>query len=137
MEAQVVESAPVTPVVATPVKKAPVKKEAAKKEPAKKVTAKPAKKEAPAKKTPVKKAEKKAPAKPKEKGEVKNGVTRPLKGTASAKVWEISDAAAKTKAGAVRKTILEKAAAAGINAATAATQFARWRVWNGITGAAK
>ncbi len=99
-------------------------------------------KKAPAKKTPAKKDAKKAPAKktevkkPKVPSEEKNGVTRPNKGTSSAKVWEIADSAHKTKAGAVRKNILEKAAAAGINSATAATQFARWRTFNGITAVA-
>lgn len=76
-------------------------------------------------------AKKKAADKP--ASEVQNGVTRPQKGTTSANVWDIADAANRTKAGAVRKTILEKAEAKGINGATAATQFARWRTFNGLT----
>ena len=59
----------------------------------------------------------------------KNGVTQPKEGTDCRKVWDIA-----TKIGPDRAAVIEAAAKANINPATASTQFARWRQFNGITG---
>ena len=118
---------------AAPKKKAPAKKAVVttKKVPTKVVAKAPAKAAA---KTPAKKVPAAKVKAPRIQAEVQNEVARPSKDTTSGKVWAFADAAHKTKTGAVRKNILEKAAALGINQSTAATQYARWRQFNGITG---
>lgn len=64
-----------------------------------------------------------------------NGVTRPKDGTATGKVWDIADALSKkAKKPTARKPVLEAAAEAGINPSTAATQYGRWRKFNGLKG---
>lgn len=76
------------------------------------------------------KAAKPAPA-PKDTA---NGVTRPRKGSATGRIWDMSDALAKGGKSVKRGDVLAKADEEGINAATAATQFGKWRRYNGITG---
>ena len=67
--------------------------------------------------------------------DVQNGVTRPKAGTKTGIVWEIADAlSAKAGAPAGRKVVLEAAAEQELNASTAATQYGRWRKYNGLTG---
>lgn len=82
------------------------------------------------------KAKPKAAAKEKKAPVVKdtvNGVTRPKAGTATGRVWEIADALSKkTKKPIERKAVLEATAGEGINPATAATQYGRWRKYNGL-----
>lgn len=74
-----------------------------------------------------------APKEPKAPKIEQNGVVRPNAGTATAKVWEISDAmSAKLNAPAPRKDVLAQTTADGINAATAATQYGKWRKFNGL-----
>ena len=62
-----------------------------------------------------------------------NGVSRPKAGTKTARVWEITDAlSAQGGAPAARKDVLEAAGKEGINQATAATQYGRWRKFFGL-----
>lgn len=91
-----------------------------------------AKKKAPAKKAAAKKAAtKRAPA-----ADAVNGIALPREGTDSAKVWAIADEARKQNKGKcpVRSEVLAAATKAKVNEATAATQFARWRTYNGFEG---
>jgi len=62
-----------------------------------------------------------------------NGITRPGPGTSTGKVWDIADKiSAKLKAPAPRADVLKEAEASGINAATASTQYGKWRKFNGL-----
>lgn len=102
--------------------------------------------------------------KPKVEKVTANGVTRPKAGTKTARVWEIADkmraevrpgkpAVAEVKDGdkimtpavaevpekpagtpAARKDVIAACMAEDINAATAATQYGRWRKFNGLKG---
>lgn len=84
----------------------------------------------------------KAPKEPKPKVEkpvvvkdTKNGVTRPGPDTSTGKVWAISDtlqAAATEEAPITRSAVMKQAEAQGINVSTAATQYGRWRQYNGL-----
>ncbi len=66
---------------------------------------------------------------------VANGVTRPADGTSTARIWQIADEiSAKAKAPASRADVLKVAEAEGLNTATCATQYGRWRVFNGLKG---
>jgi hypothetical protein len=82
----------------------------------------------------------KAEKAPREKLEEQNGVTRPKAGTATGKVWELADQLSKQhKRPATRGEVFEANKALGkdaINDATVATQFQRWRVFNGVEKAA-
>lgn len=62
-----------------------------------------------------------------------NGVTRPKDGTATGRVWAISDelSAAAGKP-AARKDVINKGVAEGINPATLATQYGKWRRFHGL-----
>ena len=63
----------------------------------------------------------------------KNGVTRPKAGTSTATVWDIADAKSReTGKPASRKDVLDAATAAGLNVATAATQYGRWCKFHGV-----
>jgi hypothetical protein len=62
-----------------------------------------------------------------------NGVSRPSPGTTTGRIWEIADEiSAKLKAPAPRKDVMEQTKALGINDATAATQYGKWRKFNGL-----
>ena len=62
-----------------------------------------------------------------------NGVTRPGAGTATARIWEIADAeSARLGAPVERAAVLEIAEKEQLNPATAATQYGRWRTFNGL-----
>lgn len=78
----------------------------------------------------------KAKAKPKKEPVPKdtvNGVTRPKSGTKTGRVWEIADAQSKQKGEpAPRKAVIDEAMTDDINAATAATQYGRWRKYHGL-----
>ena len=66
---------------------------------------------------------------------VANGVTRPADGTSTARIWQIADEiSAAAKAPASRADVLKVAEAEGLNTATCATQYGRWRVFNGLKG---
>ena len=67
--------------------------------------------------------------------DTKNGVTRPGSGTKTGRIWEIADTmSAELQAPAGRKVVLEAAEKEEINSATAATQYGRWRKYNGLEG---
>lgn len=73
----------------------------------------------------------KAPKPPKVE---QNGLSRPSKGV-TARIWEICDGLVKSlKRNPTREEVLTPALAEGINFATASTQYARWRQFNGIKG---
>lgn len=81
------------------------------------------------------KAKEKAPAKDKPVKDEQNGVVRPKTGTKTGRVWEIADELSKkAKKPASRKAVLEKTNGEGINSATAATQYGRWRKYHGLEG---
>lgn len=112
---------------------------AAKKSPAPKA------KPAPAAKAPSAAAQKEAkapkPAKepkaPREALPEQNGVTRPAAGTKTGKVWDIADALSKKHGRpATRGEVMEVAKAQDVNEATVATQYQRWRTFNGVEKAA-
>ena len=94
---------------------------------AKKVTKKVTKKAAPKKAAPAKKvtAKKAVSIKRPEKATLKNGdkSARPAKGTQTGKVWTIADKNFRKD----RKAIIAACVAAGINPATASTQYGYWR----------
>lgn len=69
-----------------------------------------------------------APPQPKQ-----NGITRPKSGTATGRVWEISDTISKDKgAPAPRGEVMAAGKAEGLNEATIATQYGRWRKFHGL-----
>lgn len=86
----------------------------------------------------------KAPKAPKEKVEkaprVKqpesNGISRPKEGTTTGTIWAIADSLSSKGSPATRAQVIEQAAKQDINEATVATQFQRWRQYNGIQRAA-
>ena len=62
-----------------------------------------------------------------------NGVTRPGEGTVTGRVWEIADElSAQEGEPAKRGDVLKATEAEGINPATAATQYGRWRKFHGL-----
>lgn len=75
-----------------------------------------------------------APA-PKVERLIANGVTRPADRTVTGRVWAISDELSKAAGKPIpRKDVMEKAGAEGLNPATIATQYGKWRVYNGLKG---
>jgi len=67
--------------------------------------------------------------------DIKNGVTRPRADSKTGMVWAIADALSKkAKAPAGRKAVLDAATEEEINPSTAATQYGRWRKYNGLAG---
>lgn len=85
--------------------------------------------EAPITETPAAEAK---PAVVKVKQEERNGVVHPKPGTACGKVWEVADQLT-VKLGHVaeRKDVMEVVTQHGVNPATCATQYARWRKFHG------
>lgn len=103
------------------------------------MAAKPAPKSKPAptpKAAPAPKAEKppKAAPAPKPPKDESNGITRPKADSKTGRVWAIADEITKSQKGtaATRAQVMEKAVAEDINEATIATQYQRWRVYNGV-----
>lgn len=90
----------------------------------------------PAKATKSEKAEKTAePKVERERNEKANGVVRPAPDTKTGKVWSIADEMTKEQGTpAKRKDVLNECDAHGIAASTAATQYGRWRKFNGLEG---
>lgn len=75
-------------------------------------------------------AEAKAPKVPKI---AQNGVTRPGVNSTTGKVWAFADSiSASIKAPAPRADVMKACAEASINPATAATQYGKWRKFNGL-----
>lgn len=76
-----------------------------------------------------------APAAPKPEKIQANGVTRPALGTKTGRVWEISDTLSKAAGKPIdRAQVMKQADGEGINSATTATQYGKWRVFNGLKG---
>lgn len=76
-----------------------------------------------------------APTVPKIVREVANGVTKPADGTVTGRVWAISSELSGALGKPVpRKDVMEKGGAEGINPATIATQYGKWRVFHGLKG---
>ena len=72
------------------------------------------------------------PAVVKVRQEERNGVVHPKAGTSCGKVWEVADQlTAKLGHVAERKDVMEVVTQHGINPATCATQYARWRKFHG------
>lgn len=66
---------------------------------------------------------------------VGNGISRPKADTKTGKVWEICDAlSAQLGRPPERKLVMDAATKEGINEATCATQFGRWRKFHGLKG---
>jgi len=62
-----------------------------------------------------------------------HGVVRPNAGTKTVVVWEVADSlSAALGAPAPRNEVLKAVEAQGINASTAATQYGKWRKFNGL-----
>jgi|SRR5690606_16775405 len=62
-----------------------------------------------------------------------NGVTRPRSGTATGRVWEIADELSAAAGEPVaRKDVMAQAKEEGLNEATIATQYGRWRRFHGL-----
>jgi len=62
-----------------------------------------------------------------------NGVTRPKDGTQTGRVWAISDEESRAAGrAATRKEVIAKGTAEGLNEATIATQYGRWRKFHGL-----
>lgn len=85
---------------------------------------------------PAKAAKKAAePKVERERNEKVNGVVRPAPDTKTGKVWSIADEMTKEQGTpAKRKDVLNECDAHGIAASTAATQYGRWRKFNGLEG---
>lgn len=62
---------------------------------------------------------------------VQNGITRPATGTTTGRIWEIADNLS-TEGPAKRAPVLAQCKEEGINNATAATQYGRWRKFYGL-----
>src|SRR5687768_9245593 len=78
-------------------------------------------------------AAKKTTTKGSGKQPAQNGVTRPKAGTSTGRVWELADRiTAKTKETATRAAVLEAFTKESGNHATGATQYSRWRRFNGL-----
>ena len=76
-----------------------------------------------------------APKVERERNEKANGVVRPAPDTKTGKVWSIADEMTKEQGTvAKRKDVLNECDAHGIAASTAATQYGRWRKFNGLEG---
>ena len=64
-----------------------------------------------------------------------NGISRPAAGSKTSRIWDISDElSAIAGKPAKRKEVIAKAIAEDLNAATAATQYGRWRKFFGLIG---
>lgn len=62
-----------------------------------------------------------------------NGITQPGADTTSGQIWAIANTiSASLKAPAPRKAVMDEAAKHGMNAATVATQYARWTKFYGV-----
>lgn len=60
-------------------------------------------------------------------------ITRPGEGTKTGRVWEIADKLTKKDQPAVRAEVMEQALSEGLNSAMIATQYQRWRQFNGVS----
>ena len=64
-----------------------------------------------------------------------NGIVRPSLKTITGRIWNLSDTISrKFSRPALRREVLEACKDEAINPATVATQYGRWRKYNGLTG---
>ncbi len=79
-----------------------------------------------------------APApKPEAVKDTQNDVTRPMKEGNTLRIWQIADEISKKlKRPALRAEVMEKANELEIPVSTCATQYQRWRTYNGLERAA-
>lgn len=61
-----------------------------------------------------------------------NGVTRPKNDTKTGRVWAIADELSSKDGPAARKDVMQAGEAEGLNTATIATQYGRWRKFHGL-----
>jgi len=104
-----------------------------------KEAAKAVKEAAAAKKKADKEAEKAAKMAAKESAKVEkveqNGISRPKADSETGKVWLVCDnLSASLQRVPSREEVLTASAEVGVNPATTATQYARWRKFHGVTG---
>ena len=86
-------------------------------------------------KSAVAPAESAAPKAPKVE---QNGVTRPGADTTTGQIWLVADQiSAKIKAPAPRSDVFAQCKTLGINEATIATQYGKWRKFNGVVATPK
>lgn len=65
--------------------------------------------------------------------DIQNGVARPKPGTKTGRIWEVADELSAQLGHPVpRRKVLEVAISEGMNPATAATQYGRWRKYHGL-----
>jgi len=77
--------------------------------------------------------EPKAEKAPKVELVTQNGISRPAAGSKTSRIWDISDElSAIAGSPAKRKDVIAKAMTEDLNAATAATQYGRWRKFFGL-----
>jgi hypothetical protein len=82
------------------------------------------------------KKEEAAEAKPKQPQA--NGITRPKDGTLTGRVWAIADELSEAAGEPIsRGAVMTKAEAEGLNKATIATQYGRWRQFHGLASKRK
>ncbi len=66
-----------------------------------------------------------------------NGLARPTSGTATGRVWDVADMISEQLGEpATRGAVIKQLVSEGVNAATAATHYGRWRKYNGLIGEA-
>lgn len=81
-----------------------------------------------AKKEPIQKPEKIVQPK-------QNEVSRPKEGTSTGKIWAIVDHLSAAQGSPInRKPVMEACEKEGLNKATVATQYGRWRKFHGLVG---
>lgn len=66
------------------------------------------------------------------KSEYRNGVKRPREGSINRRVWDISDEEYAAGAELLRKAVLERCKAEGINPRTASVEHCVWRRYTGL-----
>src|SRR5574337_1188292 len=76
----------------------------------------------------------KKPKAKREPQEQMNGIAIPREGTTSAAIWNIANKLSAKGSPAERNEVMEACAKEGINEATVATQYQRWRIAYGVPG---
>jgi hypothetical protein len=66
------------------------------------------------------------------KSEIKNGVRKPREGSVNRRVWDISDEEFAGGKPLLRRSVLERCGAEGINLRTASVEHCVWRRYTGL-----
>ncbi len=66
------------------------------------------------------------------KSEIKNGVRKPREGSVNRRVWDISDEEFASSSPHLRKSVLARCKAEGINLRTASVEHCVWRRYAGL-----